>query len=494
VLNSEDFWIVEFFAPWCGHCQKLAPEYEKAAESLKGIAKLGAVDMTKHGTVGNPYAIQGYPTLKVFYTDKKNPQEYSGGRTAKSIVNYVLKQLGKEVEEEEPEPSTAPLYTEDGPVVHLTEANFATEVLNSEDFWIVEFYAPWCGHCKNLAPEFKKAAESLKGIAKLGAVDMTKDGSVGSPYSIEGYPTLKVFHTDKKNPLNYSGGRTAKSIVNYVLKQLGKEPETFTSALVEEEVYVITDENFDNVVSKSKDVWIIDFYAPWCGHCKSLAPEFAKAAIELKGHVKLGKVDATENSELKEKFKISEFPTLKIFPPENKEEYEAFNNARSADIIVKTALEKLDSYGVSVPIQQFTKLEVLQKNCEKNVCIIGFLPHIYDSSAEERNRYLEVFQEIVKKNRGKPISFLWTQAGDHYKFEQMVGVGMGYPAVIAISLPKSRFALMRAAFSTQEVNTFVNKILIGGVSLQEFKELPKIKEVEAWDGKDKQPEYRSEDL
>jgi protein disulfide-isomerase A6 len=49
-------------------------------------------------------------------------------------------------------------------------------VIESEDLWMVEFYAPWCGHCKSLAPEYKKAAKALEGIVKLGAVDMTTEG------------------------------------------------------------------------------------------------------------------------------------------------------------------------------------------------------------------------------------------------------------------------------------------------------------------------------
>ena len=59
------------------------------------------------------------------------------------------------------------LYSSSDDVVELTTSNFQSEVINSDELWFVEFYAPWCGHCKNLAPAWKKAASNLK-VNKLG--------------------------------------------------------------------------------------------------------------------------------------------------------------------------------------------------------------------------------------------------------------------------------------------------------------------------------------
>ena len=54
------------------------------------------------------------------------------------------------------------LYSASDDVVELTQSNFASKVTKSDELWIVEFYAPWCGHCKSMAPEYKKLAKELK--------------------------------------------------------------------------------------------------------------------------------------------------------------------------------------------------------------------------------------------------------------------------------------------------------------------------------------------
>ena len=115
------------------------------------------------------------------------------------------------------------LYNAGGPVVLLNKNNWKEEVIKSDSLWLVEFYAPWCGHCKSLAPSWELAAKQLKGVVKVGAVDMTTDQEVGAPYDVKGFPTLKFFGFDKNKPDDYNGGRDADSIRKFALDKVNTE-------------------------------------------------------------------------------------------------------------------------------------------------------------------------------------------------------------------------------------------------------------------------------
>lgn len=96
-------------------------------------------------------------------------------------------------------------------VLVLTTENF-TEHVSSSELTLVEFYAPWCGHCKKLAPDYARAAKelNLKHGISLANVDATEQVSLAKQFGVDGYPTLFLFRHGKEYA--YNGPRDAKGM------------------------------------------------------------------------------------------------------------------------------------------------------------------------------------------------------------------------------------------------------------------------------------------
>uniref|UniRef100_A0A672Q078 Protein disulfide-isomerase n=1 Tax=Sinocyclocheilus grahami TaxID=75366 RepID=A0A672Q078_SINGR len=199
---------------------------------------------------------------------------------------------------------------EENGVLVLTDENFDT-FIEDKDTVLVEFYAPWCGHCKQFAPEYEKIAQTLKENdppIPVAKVDTTKASALSSKFEESGYPTIKIL---KKGELvDYDRDRSEHAIVERV--KVVALPDWKPPS---EATLVLTKNNFDDVVNNT-DIILVEFYAPWCGHCKRLAPKYGKAAKELSNRtppIPLAKVDATAESNLATRFGVSGYPTLKIF-------------------------------------------------------------------------------------------------------------------------------------------------------------------------------------
>lgn len=211
-------------------------------------------------------------------------------------------------------------------------------------------------------------------------------------------------------------------------------------------------------------MWILSFTASWCSHCKALEPEWNKAATELKGKIKVAKVDATTSPKLASRFGVNGYPTIKIFGPGPKTDksVEPYDGPRDASGIVSIALEKLEKFGIIPDVEQLTNENQFKEICKERigVCVIAFLPHIADSSAKQRKAYIEELKEATKGARGRPIYYLWAQGADFFDVEEKLHLSFGYPAVIALNFNKKKVSTCRNAFSADNVKTFVNSKII----------------------------------
>uniref|UniRef100_A0A7S0SQQ7 protein disulfide-isomerase n=1 Tax=Chromulina nebulosa TaxID=96789 RepID=A0A7S0SQQ7_9STRA len=393
---------------------------------------------------------------------------------------------------------------------HLTQASTGATTGD----WLVEFYAPWCGHCKSLAPEYEKAATILKGIVKVVAVDATTSESLAKKYEIKGFPTLKLFSNDKSKPIDYQGQRTSDGIVTETMKaanQLVKDRKAGKSSSSSgsssssskssnsknsngsgskssggSEVITLTETNFNALVLESNDHWLVEFYAPWCGHCKNLAPEWETAAKQLKGSVKLGAVDATVHSNLASQYGVKGYPTIKLFSAGKKTGAKDYNGPREAAGIVEYALKTLDDAGVPPNIPEITKPNIFSDSCNASgkICVILFVPHILDSGAKGRNNYISQFIEVAKSNRGQPLSFLWVEAGSQPELEESLEINQAYPGLAVLSYEKKVYSTLRLSFNNKNINSFISSVLTGSAKILSLKSLPTINKIKPWDGKD----------
>lgn len=406
--------LVEFYAPWCGHCKALQPEYEKAAKRLheeNAVTLLAKVDATEYQPLARKYSVSGYPTLKYFVDGAlDSPQEYNGGRTEDTIVSWVLKRELPAVTKLEHDavdafkkknkatliaflpgdvdsnPAVKALYNVaesmresiivglvqsdagkitlfrqfDDPEVHFEgeiTAERLEQFIQKEKFEVFgqitgenyQEYAErglpfvWVAvegsdaeHREPVENAIKPTAKKFKGELSFVWIDNTKYGQHVTNLGIKSIPGLLI--TGERNAKYlYQGDVTnSKDIEEWFAKfAKGEIPKFMKSQEPPEEnndsVFVLVGKTFEDVVGNNKNVFV-EFYAPWCGHCKKLAPEYDKVGDAFKDsqNLVIAKIDATENDTPEE---IRGFPTLIFYPKGSKKGVKYEGGRTSAEMI-----------------------------------------------------------------------------------------------------------------------------------------------------------------
>lgn len=406
-LEAQPDLLVEFYAPWCGHCKKLAPEYSKAAAILKAREppiRIAKVDATENTDLAGKYGVKGYPSLKYFV--EKNPTDYTGGRTESEIVSWVVKKAGpsyslvnsaelKELIDKSPvvlvlfAESATPEFEKASKSIDKVECVVSNDPSALEAFqaksdqlvlfknfddrkavyegkvnvsaivsWVTESKRPsvmpfndeTIEHIfRNSNPAlfiFRNEAEGqsytqllndlspkVKGTISLSYADLNQESNkrLAEYLGLKASAQPLAFLVDTRNPLKkykYEGDLQVEALAEFVEKwksgtlKLTLKSEEIPASPYDGSVRVLVGKNFNEVVKdSSKDVFV-EFYAPWCGHCKSLAPEYERVAETFQGDdtIVLAKMDATANEV--EGLVISGFPTLKFYPANDKVGYD----------------------------------------------------------------------------------------------------------------------------------------------------------------------------
>lgn len=409
-LTQHNFLVVEFYAPWCGHCKKLAPEFEKAATILSShvppvvLAKVDA-NVETNKALARAYQIRGFPTLKIVRNGGTIVQDYKGPREADGIVTYLKKQSGPASTEIKSIEDAGELIVDNKIAVvgifpefsgekfenfttlseklrsdyefgHTLEAKhlprgdsslseptvrlfkpFDELVVDFQDFnvdtleksveeasiptvtlfnkdpsnypLIMKFFnSPnakgllFMNFSSDLFDAFKSklhdVAMQFKGqgiIFLMGDVETSAQAFQIYGLKEEHVPLILIQTTDGQKYLkthvepdhiapwvkDYKDGNVQPFIKSEPVPEVNTEP-----------VKVVVGDSFVDMVSKSKKNVLIEFYAPWCGHCKKLAPILDEVALSFDNdaEIVIAKIDASANDIPSETFDVQGYPTL----------------------------------------------------------------------------------------------------------------------------------------------------------------------------------------
>uniref|UniRef100_A0A8C8C330 protein disulfide-isomerase n=1 Tax=Oncorhynchus tshawytscha TaxID=74940 RepID=A0A8C8C330_ONCTS len=404
--------LCTFFGGKCGHCKKLAPDFETAATRLKGTVPLAKVDCTASPDTCGRFGVTGYPTLKIF-RNGEDASSYDGPRSADGIVHFMKKQAG---------PNSVTLRREadleafvnhfDASVVETLlwcdqmttlfspclsrrvllfrpprlSSKFEESVLRFTETitthtlrrFIRDNIFGMCPHLTNENRDKLKGQDLLTAYYDLDYLQNPKGTNywrnrvmkVGSQFASQGLSFAVANRKDFVDELEEEFGlgasdggdlpfvtiRTQQGF-KYTMREEftrdGKSLERFLedyfagrlkryikSEPIPEKnkgpVKVVVAESFEEIVNEPEKDVLIEFYAPWCGHCKSLEPKYKELAEQLYSdpNIVIAKMDATAN-DVPQGFDVQGFPTIYFAQAGKKDQPKRYEGAHEVKDFIK---------------------------------------------------------------------------------------------------------------------------------------------------------------
>ncbi|WVO14772.1 protein disulfide-isomerase domain [Cryptococcus depauperatus] len=221
--TSQGIWLVEHFSPKCGHCKAFSPTWTQLAKDYNHLERLMGFHMAQvnclaQGDLCNSNSIKFYPQI-ILYTDGVPSPYYSGDRSYGDLAKYIeehstayAENLLGPINQQDLLNSSNP--NPDGRVLEADEQ--ALEKLKADGPVLAEYYAPWCGHCKQLRPTYEQLAQNLKGKLTVAAINCEEHKSFCTDSGVNGYPTIRLLHHGTRS--EFTGPRTLTKLIEFAQK------------------------------------------------------------------------------------------------------------------------------------------------------------------------------------------------------------------------------------------------------------------------------------
>jgi len=448
IVNKHELMLVEFYAPWCGHCKQLTPEYAEAATILASheppIA-LAKLDATQHGKIAQRFGVNGYPSLKVFRNGKDS--EYKGPRKAPGIVAYMKKQVGPAAKPLETEEEIEEFIKSDPQSGYAVVGFFgakATQLLSSfaiisnklrdnyvfgkvtkpelaekygvkvdslvafknyddkkvvyegepktkeVEEWVRDHSLPIVGHITHdnmelyqrrempiakffmkidrmvesnqkqsayFISRLKKAALKFKNEILVATIKIKDFEEAATEYGLAKKDFGLVIEKGWQDKYKFDGKFSADAVMEFFQAFVDDELEKFVKSedvptKDEGHVKKVVGKNFNQIVNDPEKDVFIEFYAPWCGHCRQLEPKYEQLAKKLKNvnSLVIAKIDATANDFPREQFDVGGYPTIYLKPAGKGKKVIKYDGAREVEDMTKWLQKK-----VKIPFEKKKK-------------------------------------------------------------------------------------------------------------------------------------------
>ncbi|THV07435.1 thioredoxin-domain-containing protein [Dendrothele bispora CBS 962.96] len=264
---ASGIWFIEHFSPYCGHCRAFAPTWEELVkwneEQTNNGIELAQVNCAVNGDLCDANNVKGYPQMNL-YKDGEFVETFKGARDLPRLQEFLKKYANPDVSEEKEIPLAmttppSPVYNPSGTVEVLDDSNFQKTLDEGPVF--VKFFAPWCGHCKKLAPTWKNLAQSMQNKLTIAEVDCEAHKSLCKTQKIEGFPTLVFFNGGARS--EYNGGRKLEPLTKFAEKASGAPTKAIQASELE------------LVVSEESTVYALLYSSSSYGLVNALTPFFA---------------------------------------------------------------------------------------------------------------------------------------------------------------------------------------------------------------------------